>query len=208
MESFRERIKELRLRSGKSQQDVAKDLGVSQVTVFKLETGKVKVKEEHLQKFAELYNTSVEELLSDNFLDKCNYTDSARIDLISATPCCGNGVETEEQVVGTFKMPIDSYRTLSYASPDKVKLLQVVGDSMKPTINDSDFVMVDTSVNNIGDGIFVIRTLAGLAVKRIQIGIDKVSIISDNPMYQPLNASAGEIKIIGKVIKIFNIVTV
>lgn len=205
MDKFRQLIKDLRVNTGKSQQDIANELGVSQVTVFRLENGKMKFTEEYMRKFADLYNTTVQDIMEGKFNTDYVPTENVKIDIISATACCGNGNETDEEVIGSMRLPYENFRTLTYAPPHKIKMLQVSGDSMKPTINDGDFVMVDTSITSPADGVYIIRMLTGLAVKRIQVGMDKINIVSDNPLYQPLTASAGEINIVGKVINIFNI---
>jgi phage repressor protein C with HTH and peptisase S24 domain len=103
-------------------------------------------------------------------------------------------------------MPIQDFKRLTQTSPDRVKQMQVSGDSMQPTINDGDFILADTSHNVFDvDGIYLIRMISGLAVKRLQAGLNAISIISDNPNYKPIEASIGEVKIIGKVIKILNV---
>ena len=133
-------------------------------------------------------------------------TNNISIDLISATPCCGNGNEVSEERIGKWVMPLQDFKKLTSTSPDRVKLMQASGDSMQPTITDGDFILADISHNIFDvDGIYLIRMANGLAVKRLQAGLSTISIISDNPNYKPIEASIGEVRIIGKVIKILNV---
>lgn len=133
---------------------------------------------------------------------------SVTIDIISATPCCGSGSDGDQpdEVIGKWIMPEKDFRELTFSQPSNIKQMRVIGDSMSPTIKDGDYILADTSFNYFEiDGIYLIRMLNGLAVKRLQSGLNDVKILSDNKKYDPITASAGEIKIVGKVIKIMNI---
>ena len=130
---------------------------------------------------------------------------SVSIDMLDATACCGNGLETlSESVVGKWLMPINEFKTISLSAPDNIKLLPVKGDSMQPTIKEGDWVFVDiTRRTPDSDGMFLLRLSTGLAVKRIQGGLTNDIIIkSDNKKYNDLTASVGEVTILGKVIYI------
>lgn len=81
------------------------------------------------------------------------------------------------------------------------------GDSMEPTINSKDTLLVDTSKTNPRDGhIYVIRSSDVLWVKRIQRQIDgSLSLISDNPTYAPMQLNLDDhpdIQVIGQVVQI------
>ena len=54
-ETFAERIKMLRIRSGLTQQQVAESIGTTKSTISKYEHGLRKVNNEHLCKMAEIY---------------------------------------------------------------------------------------------------------------------------------------------------------
>ena len=69
----------------------------------------------------------------------------------------------------------------------------------------SAIVWVDISNNFIGsDGIYLIRMATGLAVKRLQAGLNNVVIKSDNQSYSDITAEVGEVKIVGRVVHILN----
>jgi len=70
-----ERLKYYRKLSGLSQEDVAKRLNVSRVTISAIELGKRKVKTEELPVFAKLYGISLSVLL----YGKDDNVDSAKI---------------------------------------------------------------------------------------------------------------------------------
>ena len=152
-----------------------------------------------------------EQLLTDLPIEKRvlpTNSDSICIDIISANPCCGTGSDNDQAdtVIGKWIMPAKDFRELTYSHPENIKQMRVIGDSMAPTIKDGDYILADTSLNTFEiDGIYLIRMLNGLAVKRLQSGLNDIKILSDNKKYEPITAANGEVKIIGKVIKIMNI---
>lgn len=110
-----------------------------------------------------------------------------------------------EDAVASLAFPPGYLTHLTHTAPGKLKIITVKGDSMVPTLNDDDIVMVDVSKTDLSyDGIFVIRDNGdALLVKRIgrasQAG--RISIISDNKsLYPTVERSLGEIDIIGRVI--------
>ena len=86
-----------------------------------------------------------------------------------------------------------------------LKLIRVRGDSMQPTLESGDVVMIDTS-QTMPDptGIFVLHDGFGLVAKRLERlvtgDVPSVRIISDNTRYSPYERSAEEIRIVGRVV--------
>lgn len=158
------------------------------------------------QKLLRFWNNEIpeDELWSNTVIEKKE--DSVSIKIIDAVACCGTGIETlQENVVGTWDIPLQKYRDFATAKPENVYMLQVEGDSMTPTLNSGDWALADTSQNFISsDGLYLIRMASGLAVKRIQSGLNDITIKSDNPAYGEINANVGEIAVLGRVIYILN----
>ena len=158
------------------------------------------------QKLLRFWNNEIpeDELWSNTVIEKKE--DSVSIKIIDAVACCGTGIEAlHENVVGTWDIPLQKYRDFSTAKPENVYMLQVEGDSMTPTLNSGDWALADTSQNFISsDGLYLIRMASGLAVKRIQSGLNDITIKSDNPAYGEINANVGEISVLGRVIYILN----
>ena len=83
--------------------------------------------------------------------------------------------------------------------------INVIGDSMSPTLNDRDIILCDTTKFEINKGgVFVVLGSGGLFVKRVSLMIDgKIELISDNKNYtsQIMDYSDLEqFRIFGKVI--------
>ncbi len=132
--------------------------------------------------------------------------DEVIIEMIDATACCGGGIDNlPEKVCGQWHLPIAEFKAITNIAPECVKMLRVQGDSMIPTINDGDWVLVDISNNFVSsDGLYIIRMSTGLAVKRLQAGLSGIDIKSDNPSYSTITAEIGEIQIVGKIVYILN----
>jgi len=62
--------------------------------------------------------------------------------------------------------------------------VKVRGDSMEPTLNNGDVILVNTA-RQVGDGVFVVRIGNLLRVKRLQTLLNgSLKISSDNPIYE------------------------
>jgi len=83
-----------------------------------------------------------------------------------------------------------------------VDAINVVGDSMEPTLNNNNIIFIDKSKNDLNkDGIYAFTTNYGLFVKRIQRRVDgKLDVISDNRDYPKQILDKNEIFVVGKVI--------
>lgn len=130
----------------------------------------------------------------------------ADISIIDVTACCGNGVDNlEEKSIGEISLPLEEFKSITNTAPENIKLIKASGDSMDPTIKDGDMVWIDTAncfINS--DGVYLLRMPTGLAIKRIQSGLSNITVKSDNPKYSDITAEIGEIRVIGKVIYIWN----
>jgi phage repressor protein C with HTH and peptisase S24 domain len=85
---------------------------------------------------------------------------------------------------------------------DGLLMLTVSGDSMSPTIADNDLVMVDTNEVKLDAGVFAF-VLDGVArVKRFNVTMRGIDILSDNPTYGPehyTREELSEMQVIGRV---------
>lgn len=70
-------------------------------------------------------------------------------------------------------------------SSESLLFVSVRGDSMEPTVQDADHVLVDMTQRQVHrEGIFLLQTQDGLMVKRLKVKSKGViDVISDNPHY-------------------------
>lgn len=109
-----------------------------------------------------------------------------------------------ETIAYSLAFPPSYLDKLTRSHPKNLAIISVKGESMLPTLKDDDIVMVDTSKKNIGyDGMFVIRHIDVIKVKRLRLSPDRtaITLVSDNStLYQPETWPAEEIEVIGRVI--------
>lgn len=88
--------------------------------------------------------------------------------------------------------------------PSRLSLIRVDGDSMAPTLNHGDDIMVDNSAAEsiLRDGIHVIRMDDVLMVKRLARGpVGRLSVLSDNPSYPDWpDVEGAAVTVIGRVV--------
>ena len=89
-----------------------------------------------------------------------------------------------------------------------IDAINVVGDSMEPTLNNDNIIFIDKTKNDASrDGIYAFTTTHGLFVKRIQRRVDgKLDIISDNKDYPAQVLNKNDLEILGRVISSFGMV--
>ena len=89
-------------------------------------------------------------------VDSDTKRDMLSIPLLSAKASAGHGIENfEVEAIGEFSISPMLFRT--HQSPQHLRLIEVVGDSMSPTLKDGDFVLIDTSkTGGAQDGIYVL----------------------------------------------------
>jgi phage repressor protein C with HTH and peptisase S24 domain len=110
------------------------------------------------------------------------------------------GVLRSEQVVDSIAFRADWVKRVVHAEARDLILIEVIGDSMAPTVEDSDLILANLAEPRFRqDGIYLIRHDGGLTVKRIQRRPDgKILVRSDNPKYESMVVSS--VKIIGRVV--------
>ena len=96
-------------------------------------------------------------------------------------------------------------RALTNAPASSLSLIRVEGDSMAPTLNAGDDILVDLNdgPDRLRDGIYVLRVDDALLVKRLAIHPfgKRVTVQSDNPAYRDWpDHKMSDIACIGRVI--------
>lgn len=143
----------------------------------------------------------------------CQDKNSVPIPIFDAEGSMGIGkaLPDHDTVVGTIHLNETWVRrTLSsISSPKNLAVLSACGDSMSPTFNDGDLLLIDKGVAEINlDAVYVLAFNNELFVKRIQRRMDgSVVIKSDNPLYDPHIVQNGEreiLHVLGRVVWAWN----
>jgi hypothetical protein len=96
-------------------------------------------------------------------------------------------------------------KSLTASPASRLSIIRVEGDSMAPTLNDGDDILVDRAECNeaLRDGIYVLRVEDSLLVKRLAIHPlgKRVTVQSDNPAYPDWpDCGPEDVHCIGRVI--------
>ena len=121
---------------------------------------------------------------------------------VSAGP---GAVVTEELGKPYFAFDERWLKALTASQPSKLSIVRVEGDSMAPTLNAGDDILVDLgdSTDRLRDGIYVLRIDDAVVVKRLALNPTgrRVTVQSDNPAYPDWpDCNLADIKVIGRVI--------
>jgi len=122
--------------------------------------------------------------------------------MVSAGP---GAIVTEELGKPYFAFDERWLKALTPSAPSRLSIVRVEGDSMSPTLNPGDDILVDLedSTARLRDGIYVLRIDDALVVKRLALNpiAKRITVQSDNPAYSDWpDCSPGEINCIGRVI--------
>lgn len=114
----------------------------------------------------------------------------------------GGAFVISEEVTGYYAFRKDWLRRMA-SSEKNVVLMQVMGNSMAPTIQDKDTVLIDTGRLEVIEGmIYAIRMDHTIMIKRLTHrpgGI--INVISDNKEeYESYQANRSDIHVIGQII--------
>lgn len=129
--------------------------------------------------------------------------DFERIPKVRARLCAGGGsFETEGRVEGYYAFRSDWVRRKG--DPARMVLMQVVGNSMEPELQDGDLVLLDQSKTDVyAGGIYAVGVEDTVLVKRVEKLPGQLVLHSDNTDYSPVRLSGDEllnVRIIGKVL--------
>jgi phage repressor protein C with HTH and peptisase S24 domain len=122
--------------------------------------------------------------------------------MVSAGP---GALVTEELGKPYFAFDERWLKALTPSSPANLSIVRVEGDSMAPTLNAGDDILVDLgdAGERLRDGIYVLRIDDALVVKRIALNPfgRRITVQSDNPAYPDWpDCGLDDIKPIGRVI--------
>jgi len=176
-ENIAELVKQIRENAGLSVRDFGAKLGVSGSYISQVEHNKSKLSPEVKELILQVYKdfTAVKQIVKpQDFINLPVRSD--------VTASMGYGVDiVDETQTGTYAFSQKLLRDIG-ADPKYSDVIFSSGDSMYPTIEGGDCLVVDKSKTEIYDGkIYCVRIDGQLYAKRLQkIPPNKIKVISDN----------------------------
>jgi len=116
----------------------------------------------------------------------------------------GDGSNLDEYVEeGSLDFDANLLRLITQSPAHRILVAEGVGDSMQPTLMDSDMIVIDTMQNQLNkwDRIWAMSLQGAGAVKRLgPAERGKVEIISDNPGIPNRIVPLEDVRIIGRIV--------
>jgi lexA repressor len=197
-------IRREREKAGISQTDFAKMIKVTKQTLYKYEQGIItNIPSDKIEEIANALGVSPSYIMGweDTTEEPAPKRKGVAIPVLGHV-AAGIPIEMIEDIIDTEEIPEDM------AKHGEFFALKIKGDSMTPSINNSDVVIVRQQ-EDAENGDIVIATVNGndAVCKRLKKYSDGLSLISLNPAYEPLYFNTSEIqgtpvKIIGKVVEL------
>ena len=134
----------------------------------------------------------------------CDMGDYALVPKVKAKLGAGSSLITEGEQAGLYAFRKDFLRRIGLDGNGELALFDVMGDSMAPTIQHMDTVLVSRrEADPVSGQIYAIRVDDELLVKRILREPGKLIVKSDNPAYGTFEINLAEpsasVEIIGRV---------
>jgi phage repressor protein C with HTH and peptisase S24 domain len=193
----------MRKEIGLTQQQLADRIGVTKGTISAIENAKWGASTDTLQKLADVFGCSLDDLFSEypedasvggklparravkqrTALDPARYVFVRKYDDVRGGLGSGKFNEDHVEVSGTHAYRLDMILAKGWR-PEALVVIRAEGDSMTPTVNDGDVVLVNTDETAIVSGLLyaIEDPDNGVRIKRLRKMLDgRVRVESDNP---------------------------
>lgn len=190
---WNEKIKSLRLQSGMTLKDVAKNLNISEATAQRYENsnGIKNIPYEAIEKYAKLFGVSPSYFMG---WDKKTISNEIRQNIVRIPVlgyvAAGIPIEEIEDIVDWEEIPEDWLR-----GGKKYFALRLRGDSMEPRMYNGDVVIVQKQ-DDAESGEYVIAAVNGdhATCKRLMKYNDSIALVSLNSKYDPMIFTNEEVR--------------
>jgi phage repressor protein C with HTH and peptisase S24 domain len=135
-----------------------------------------------------------------------------RVPVLANAGSMGAGTEVQHDDVLVGHIALSEQwvaRRLQPTSPAALRFIHAYGDSMSPTFEDGDVLLVDTGMRDTKsiDGVYVMAANDRVYIKRVRQRMDGViEISSDNPTVKTVDVLNGEhsVDVLGRVVWCWN----
>jgi transcriptional regulator with XRE-family HTH domain len=182
---FSKAIKYWMLEKRIKQSEISYELGIKASTVSQWCSGQRVPKLETIDKIAAIFDANTLQFL--NCQSEDGHQDIEFIDRLTARPRAGTGgLETDAEYAGRYAFH-KSFILRKRGTAESMKLFEVAGDSMIPTLDSGDLIMVNLNEKDVRSGcIYLLQIDEELMVKRLENRPGKLIIRSDNDKYHEL----------------------
>lgn len=218
--TYSDRLTEAMKEAGFTQASLAKAVGMSQSSIWKLTSGAANGSRKTVE-ISRVLGVRPEWLSagegpkylaglveSGHCPPRESAKDTYRVDVLDVQASAGPGTFVSSEFIETIRAieyTEEQARLMFGNRPaHAIKVITVNGDSMEGTIDPGDFVFVDTSISHFeGDGIYVFIFGKTIHIKRLQMLKTSLIVLSDNKLYNSWEieeSDEGQFHILGKVL--------
>lgn len=200
--SVGQRVREARERAGFTREEASERLGAgfSVPTIRKHEDGERVVKRHKAMRYAARYGVSLS-WIEFGGGSKSESPESLMVPVLDVNASAGAGALVDADVqVDSLSFRSSWLRSKARGDLTSLRLIHADGDSMSPTIEHGDLMLVDPASHIPAQGIFILRLDGALLVKRLTRGPGHWTVSSDNPLYPPFSVPADGLDLVGEVI--------
>lgn len=198
---LKERLVKLRTDKGLSQYELAKILKLSRGQISNYELGSRQPDYETLKKLADFFNVTTDYLLGHDIATLLPESFPAPVEevpipILGSAPC-GPSSTAIQEILGRIYIDKKTYEQGEHFA------LYAKGDSMLPTINHGDIVLVrkQSAVDN-GQVAVVLIDGEESCIKRIYFNGNSCILQSDNQKYPPRSVKPEVVMILGRVMEV------
>ncbi|WP_282093075.1 S24 family peptidase [Epibacterium ulvae] len=186
---------------------MSKSLQVDVKTVQRWENGSSAPKFEDVVALAGLANVSLDWIATGGGVEHSKQQDRLiEIPRYDVKVSAGNGAFTDAQnIIGQIPFLPDFFTKNLQRAPENMIIVDAKGDSMSPTMEERDLLMIDTSTADdpLFGGVYAFSFEDALFVKRLQKMPNGILATSDNKEYERFTipaADLGKFNLIGRVV--------
>ena len=189
-------LKRIMYAKGKTQADLQKDLGIKKSTISSWMTGNRLPRMNKIDMLCDYFGVQRSDLLE----DKKGYASKKRIPVLGSV-AAGIPIEAIQDIIDWEELTDEMSVTGEYFG------LRIRGDSMTPRIAEGDVVIVRQQPDAESGDVVIVQINGDTATcKRLSKHQNGISLISFNPMYEPMTFTEEDIirlpiTIIGKVVE-------
>ena len=197
-------IKKIRKKKHWTQEYLAEKLGCSSVQVGKWEKASDNIEIRTVKRIADILNVPLPFITGERLidLDKASDYEYVFIPQVAGRISAGGGLEPDNTI--ELKMAFRKDWVERKGNPNDMSIIRVLGDSMEPTLQSGDLVLINHSRNYIDPqgGIYALAIDGQIMLKRVQLVPSKghARIISDNPQYETEIVPLSQLVVNGKMI--------
>ena len=197
-------IKKIRKKKHWTQEYLAEKLGCSSVQVGKWEKASDNIEIRTVKRIADILNVPLSFITGEQLidLDKASDYEYVFIPQVAGRISAGGGLEPDNTI--ELKMAFRKDWVERKGNPNDMSIIRVLGDSMEPTLQSGDLVLINHSRNYIDPqgGIYALAIDGQIMLKRVQLVPSKghARIISDNPHYETEIVPLSQLVVNGKMI--------